>query len=484
MRRSLLFSFLDRYGGAAMNALGILILARLLTPADFGIYAVAMSIVMMIDVVRDFGAGTYLVQEPQLTDSVVRSVFTVSLLLSALCMLLLVGLARPIASFYGNAELVGLMPLLGASFLLVPFGVPSIGLLQRNMEFGKLAAINLIAYATNLVVTTGLAALGFGYMSLAWATLVCSIVRTVCGIAWCPCLWAFRPVLAGWRNIVEFGSYSAASGIVNVFHDNLPQMIVGRMLGFGAVGMLGRAASVCQLPDRLFTSALKQVLLPGLAESARERGDLKFAYLHALAYMTALQWPILLCLAILANPVVTLLLGPQWLDAAPLVRIMALASLTLFPAFMTYPVLVASGAVRDTLLMSLISIPPSVFCIILASHHGLKVVAATQFITGPLQVYVALTFIRRRIHFTWGEFAAPLVRSAVIAMCAATPAALGLALAGFRLDMSTSAMCFSAFGALAGWAGGLFVTRHPLLAEVRRATSHLRWSGLRPAWLR
>lgn len=483
-RRSLLFSFVDRYGGAALSVVGTLVLARLLTPVDFGIYSVAMSIVVIIEAFREFGVGSYLVQEQQLTDTVVRTVFTVSALLSVICMGVLLALAAPVAAFYEKPELAGLISLLGVSFLLVPFGVPSIGLLQRNMEFGKLAAINLTCYATNLVVTTGLAALGFGYMSLAWATLTYSIVRTAGAIACRPCLWAFRPVISGWRKVAGFGGYVSAMAIINVIHDNLPQVIVGRMLGFGSLGLLGRAASVCQLPDRLFTSALQPVLLPGLAEQSRSSGDLKAAYLGALSYMTALQWPILLCLSLMAHPVVRVLLGQQWLSAVPLVQIMALASLSLFPAFMTYPVLVAAGAVRDTLLLSLISIPPSILCIFVASYFGLEAVAATQFITGPLQIYVALGFIRRRLGFTWREFFTPLVRSAIIAGCAAMPPAIGIVFAGFRFDLPMYASCLSGLSAIGGWLAGLVITRHPFLAEIQRFAVHLRWSAFQAAWLR
>jgi O-antigen/teichoic acid export membrane protein len=370
---------------------------------------------------------------------------------------------------------------LAASFMLVPLGMPSMSLLRRDMEFHSLAAVGIGSSAANLIATALLAVSGFGYMSLVWGSLIGNTVRTAASIACRPTFWAFRPGLTEWRKVFAFGSYSAATAIVNVFHDTLPQLIIGRLLGFNAVGLFGRAVGVCQLPDRLFTNALMPVLLPALAEHARSSNDLKPVYLRSLTYTTALQWPILLCLAVLAEPVVRILLGEQWLAAAPLVRIMALAALTLFPAFMTYPLLVATGGVRDTLTMSLISIPPSVILIFLASFHGLQAVAATQFITGPLQVYVALIFVRRRIDFTWGEFISALGPSAVIALCAATPPMAMVIYAGFRFNLSVPAMILASAGAVAGWVAGLFITHHPLLAEVRAVVSGLPWHMLRPA---
>jgi len=350
IRRSVLFSVADRYGTVGLSLIGTLVLARLLSPKDFGIYSVAVSVVTLVGVVRDFGVGNFLLQTRDMSDVVIRTAFTLSLPLSAICAGLLVAASGWIASFYAEPAFSGLVPLLAAGFLLVPFGMPSTSLLQREMEFGKLAAANLSYAAVSLIASVVLAVLGFGYMSFAWASLLASLARIAASLAWQPCFWAFRPAMARWREIAVFGGYASATAITNVIHDSLPQLIIGRMLGMGAVGILGRAGTVCQLPDRLFTSALQPVLLPSLAEQARSTGDLKSGYLTAITYMTALQWPVLLCLTILANPAVRLLLGDQWMETVPLVRIMALATITLFPAFLTYPVLIAAGAIRDSLI--------------------------------------------------------------------------------------------------------------------------------------
>jgi O-antigen/teichoic acid export membrane protein len=467
-RRSLIFSFLDRYGTAGLNLAGTLLLARLLSPRDFGIYSVAISAVALVGVVRDFGVGNFLLQTRDTSDIVVRTAFTISLPLSGLCAAVLIAASDWISRYYAEPAFVGLVPLLAAGFVLVPFGMPSTSLLQRDMEFSKLATINLAYAATGLAASVVLAVLGFGYMSFAWASLLASLVRIFAALAWRPCFWAFLPAMARWREVAIFGGYASATAIVNVFHDSLPQLIIGRMLGFGAVGVLGRAASVCQLPDRLFTSALQPVLLPSFAEQARRTGDLKSGYLKSIAYMTALQWPILLCLAILADPAVELLLGAQWTETAPLVRIMALASMSLFPAFLTYPVLVAAGAIRDTLVSSLLSIAPSVVLIYLAAGHGLQAVAATQFITGPLQVWIALIFIRRHVKFEWSEFIRPLFVSGVVALCSsALPAAITLA-EGLQHRLPYSLAMLAGVGAAVGWLFGLLLTGHPLLAELQR----------------
>jgi lipopolysaccharide exporter len=115
--------------------------------------------------------------------------------------------------------------------------------------------------------------------------------------------------------------------------------------------------------------------------------------------------------------------------------------------------------------------------IYLAAGHGLQAVAATQFITGPLQVYVALWFIRRHVAFGWSEFARPLLTSGVVALCAAAPAAAVIAAEGFPHDVSFATASLAGAAAAAGWLCGLFATAHPLVAELRSIGSQI-WPTL------
>ncbi len=480
VRRSLVFSFAEKYGSYALGLAATIILSRLLTPRDFGIFSVSMAVVMLVDVFRDFGVGNYLVQERQITRQHVMTVFTVTVSMSLVCAVGLMLGREVIEAFYHEPDLRRLMPLFAANFLLVPFAMPSMSLLRRELAFDKIAGINLVAALVNLGVVTSLALLGHGFMSLGWATLAASFWRTIAANVSRPCFWAFRLSFIGWRELVAFGTYSTATALINVFHDYLPQLIIGRALGFTAVGLFGRATTLCQLPDKLVVSALSPVALPALSNQARRGVDLKPSYLLALSHMSALQWPILLWLALLAEPVVRVLLGKDWLGVAPLVRIMSLASLSMFPAFMTYPTLVALGRIRDTLSMSLLSLPPSIAVILVASPFGLEAVAASQLINAPLQILVALSFIQRRINISWIEIAGAVRGSFVVAICSAVIPAAIVMQGGFSFSMSVASAALASAGAAAGWVAGLILSDHPLLGEMRNGAAdfrqRLRWS--------
>jgi O-antigen/teichoic acid export membrane protein len=467
VRRSIAFSVVERYASIVIGLVTTIILSRLLTPTDFGIFAIAISFVILADVFRDFGTSNYLLQVRQLTDQQLQSAFTAVLATSALCALVLLLATPAIVALYGDAQFWRLMPLFALNLMLGPFSVIGISLLRRNLAFGTLAGISLLATAVNFVVVVVLASLDHGVVSLVWATLSASAVRVVAVWIAHPCFTAFRISLRGWKDPFEFGIVSTATAILNVVYEHLPQLIIGKSIGLAAVGLFGRATSLCQLPDRLVISTLSPILLPALSQQSRAGVHLKPSYLLALSHMSALQWPILLCLALLAEPAVLILYGEQWIEVAPLARIMALAALVRFPAFMTYPTLVALGRVRDTLWMSLISLPPSMLLIFVASPFGLETVAATQFIIAPVQVFIAISFIRRRIGVSWAEIAGTVGRSAVIALCtAAAPALVVVLQGGFSFGISHSALAFAVAGAAAGWLAGLALSGHPLLEEL------------------
>jgi len=467
VRRSIAFSVVDRYASTGIGFVTTIVLSRLLTPTDYGVFAIALSFVVLADIFRDFGTGNYLLQAPQLTDRKLRSAFTAMLGTSTLCALALLLATPAIVSFYGDARFWSLMPIFAANLMLGPFIIIGFSLLRRKLAFGTLAGISLLATAVNFVVVVTLALLGHGVMSLAWATLAASTVRLVAVWTVHPCFSAFRISLHGWKDPFEFGVVATSTSILNVVYEYLPQLIIGRGIGLASAGLFGRANSLCQLPDRLVVSTLSPVLLPALSQQARAGVPLKPAYLFALSHMSALQWPILLCLALLAEPVVLILYGAQWMEVAPLARIMALAALALFPAFMTCPTLIAAGHVRDTLWMSLLSLPPSMLLIFAASPYGLEAMAATQFINAPLQVFVAVSFIGRRIGVSWAEIGRAVARSAVVALCSAVAPALVIVMqGGFSFGISHPALAFAVGGAAAGWLAGLVISRHPLLEEL------------------
>ncbi len=467
VRRSLLISACDRYAVVALNLAGTALLARLLTPEEVGVFVVGASLVMLADIFRDFGIGTYLVQAPEVTPAGVRTAFTMMLLLAVLLAALVWLAAGPAAAAFGEARLAPVLGLVASGILLSPFNGPSLAILRREMAFGRLAAVNVAAACANLAVSAGLAVAGAGYLSPAWGLLAGAATTTLLAVLWRPAYPVFGIGLAEWRRVLGFGGRASGAVLLNALYAQLPQLALGRLAGFDAAGLYSRAALLCQVPERLVLSACLPVVLPAFAAEARAGGSLRESYLRGLALVSALTWPFLLCLALMADPAVRLALGPQWEAAAPAVRIMALASLAAFPSALTYPVLVATGRVGDALVSSLLTLPPSAALVCLAASAGVEATAAVMVVAVPLQVAVALVLIRRRVGFAWGEIPGAVWRSAVLALAAAAPPALAAAWAGPRLDLPLPVLGAVVLASGLAWAAAAAATRHPVAGEAR-----------------
>lgn len=474
IRRSLVLASGERYAFAFINFATMVVTARLLTPADFGVAVLGWAVVGLADSLREFGASTFLIQQTEITSEKLRTAFTIMLLLSFVLSATLFLLSPSIAAFYGNDALVAYIRLTALGLVIAPFALPIMALLRREMAFGTLALLSVAAATTNMVTVVTLALLGYRYMSLAWASLMSGLLGVGLALWVRPDVSIFRPSLREWRGAIAFAGYDTASAILVRVWEAMPYLVFGRVLGFDAVGLYNRAMAVCSWPEKYLLAGVGPVALPAFSAQVREGRDLKAAYLKAIEYITALQWPALILLAIFADPVVPILLGHQWTAVVPLVRIISIALLAWFPAYLTHPTLVACGGIRDTLTSSLISLPISALILAAAARYGLYAVALSTLITMPLQVVIAVYFVRRRLLLSWLEIFFALRRSIVVAALSGIgPLLLHAAASRSSWAENLGPVLLGAFVALLGWYVGASMVRHPILSELQRAAERL-----------
>ena len=473
VRRSFTFAFADKTVGALLALLTMTIVSRLLTPAEVGLFMIASSLIILVEAFRDFGVAAFLIQEPELTPDVTRSAVTVISLMSlGLGCGIYLG-ADLLGGLYGNSDLAALIRIAALAFLVAPVSNPLLALLRRDMNFAAVARISIAAALVNAVATVGLAALGFGAFSFVWGSVLAACTNAIGALICRPDWWIFRPSIRHWRRVVPFGAWSSIITVLGMLFDAMPRLILGRFLGFASVGLFARAVSLTQLPDRVLLSAVQPVILPALSARARSTQGVAEPYLLGLSYISALQWPALVGMALLADPLVHLLLGSQWTEVVPLLRIVALSALALFPIYLAYPVLVAIGRVREMAVASLITLPLSIAVLLAASQISLTAVAWSLCIVNPLQAGVMLFFVRRYVPFGWAELAALILRSVAVTLAASVCPGLLVLAFGAALDPWQTALAI--IGSAAGWVAGLYLTGHPIASELSRAAAALPW---------
>jgi O-antigen/teichoic acid export membrane protein len=283
----------------------------------------------------------------------------------------------------------------------------------------------------------------------------------------------------GYRGVIDFGAYSSGVALINVVYSLSPQLILGRILDFTAVGLYSRAINVTQVFDRLVLQVVSPVIMPAIFTHARTGGDLKGIYLNAVELITAVQWPFLTFFALMAETIISIWLGPTWTEVVPLIRMLCVASLSLFAACLTYPVLVAVGRVRDTLISSLISLPPSLLVIFVASFFGVQAVAASALLTLPFQAIVALYFVGRHLALSPADLFRVVLRSAIVTAFSIAGVLVSMAIMEFSLSGPIVGLISAGVFAAAGWWAGLVITKHPLLAQLSLARSGIAVDAIR-----
>ncbi len=294
--------------------LGVLaVLARLLSPADFGLVGLATVFVGLAALLAQFGISVAIVRQPELTERHIRAAHTLALVLGLAVSLLLAAGAPLLAQSFMNPGLTGVLRALSIVFLLGNPSAVAEALLEREMAWGRLMWINLVAFVLGYALTgCALAVQGFGAWALVGSQLAQTLLRTIL------LLWTSphpkRPLIAGeeLRTLLRFGGGFTLARLFNYGAQQGDYMVVGRVLGVAPLGFYTRAFKLMQLPATYFAAVIAKVLFPIMARVQGEVDRLRMAYLTASAVITIITAPISALMIVTAPDIVDLVLGPRW----------------------------------------------------------------------------------------------------------------------------------------------------------------------------
>ena len=474
VRRAFVWATAGRYVVMVINLFVTIAIARLIAPAAFGVAVLGSSVYAIAEALRELGGGAYLIQQNELSLAKIRTSITISLLVSIVIAFLLYLGAGAVARFYGLPEVEQYIHVIALGYVLGPFVFPIFALMSREMAFGSHALVTISMSFAGALTSIGLAALDFGYMSLAWASVASAIVGSCLCFAFRSDRSIYRLSLSEWRGVIGFGTFDSATALIAALGEYAPYLALGKVLDPASVGIAQRAVLLSLFPERVILAGTGAVALPAFARSVRENSDTKRVYLIAIELITAVQWPCLILLGALATPLVRGLLGRQWLDVAPLVPILCLAAAFSFPWALQYPVLVAVGAVK--LLPRLVASQAllNTLAVGFAAQYGLVAVAWSLVVTVPLNAFAAVSLVRRHLGFRWFEFIKALRKSAGLSFMSSLGPIAVILVAGGPGDLSIEGALMALFLSAVGWGAGLWLIRHPLRHELVRAFKVLR----------
>lgn len=303
------------------------LLARFLSPEDFGLFAMAQVLVGFAALFSDLGLGTALIQNREIGLRRLSTVFWANALLGAALSLLLALLSTQIAGFFGKPELAWVVALLGLQFPIAALAVVHRALMQRELALDKLFRIDLSAFGA-----AGLAAVTAAYVGLGvWSLVVQALLAPAVGLMVTARYASWRPTLVfslgECRDLFHYGLHLSGFNIFNYWSRNLDNLLIGKYLGAHALGLYSLAYRLILFPLSAIASVFGQVMLPILSRRHDRDGDFRVIYLKACRVVGLISFPLVVGLFVLAEPVIVLVLGSQWRDAAPVFRILAISGL-------------------------------------------------------------------------------------------------------------------------------------------------------------
>lgn len=463
-RRSFAMSFAEKYALLTLNTGGTMVLARLLTPAEVGLYAIGAVLAGLAQVLRDFGVGAWLVQEKLLTREKMRAALGVSLLVGWSLAAVVYGASGPVATFYGAPQLQAVLQLLAMNFVLLPFSALAMPCLRRQLRFGAILVINLTQTCVQLGCAIWLAWRGFGHLSLVWGAVAGTATVVLATLACRPRDLPWLPGWRGMRSVWRFGLVATGGTVIDEAGVAAPDLVIGKLIGVAGVGIFGKAMGVVNVFNQLVTAAVSPVIFPLFSAQARHGADLRQAYLTTASYMTALAWPFFGCMALLAPAVVRVLYGPQWDAAAPLIRIICLAS-ALYSVFsMARYLFVAMGEVGAQARLDATAVPVRIAALLLAAPFGLFWVAWAVVAGAVFRCWLTYRLLSRLNGVHWRQLGAGCGKSAMVSVVTIATCALALA----WVDGTGERLLAGAGSALLAWLSAVVLVRHEVGTECRR----------------
>lgn len=472
LKKSLGMSFLAQYAEIMIQFIGVMVLARMISAEDIGVYSVAAFVMTVLHVFRDFGVGKYLIKEEVLTPQKIRSTLGVAILLAWAVAVVMYLTRNLVADFYGNSQIALIMTVMSASFAISPLGSIYTSLFRRDMQFKKILVVRISSALGHVIVAVILALQGYGALSLAWANFAGILMFGIAafslrspGTPWIP---SFRHT----REVLSFGSVSSIATLASVAGTNSSDMIIGKALSLAAAGYFSRANGLVQMFRTIVIGAVLPVVLPYFAELKRTGGDVNVPYRSAVEHLTVLAWPFFAVIAVLAHPIVHTLYGDQWDTSIPVARILSIAGAVGALTTITNEVLIAYGHVQQVAKMQTTIQVARVLLILAACQFGLPMVAAALVLAEGFALLVNSRALKRTLGVSLRGVLASTWRSALVtAASSAGPLALVLTMPN---EHPILILALGGLAALAGWIGAIYWTAHPAMKHAEQARHWLR----------
>ena len=383
----LFWSFFERVGQQGIQFFISIILARLLLPEEFGLIGMLTIFMAIAQSFMDSGFGSALIQKKEATHVDECSIFYFNILVGALMAGGLCVTAPWIATFYDQPLLVPLTRLLSLNLVINAFGLVQTQILTRQINFKTQMKVSMLATLLSGIIGVTLALQGFGVLSLVVQSLSSNLFRTIflwCFNTWRP-TWVFS--FRALREMFGFGSRLLLSGLLDTIFRNIYLVIIGKIFSPAALGFYSRAKSLQQLPVNNLSSVVCRVTFPVFSTMQHDPVRLKRGVKRALGTMMLVNLPLMIGLAVVARPLVVVLLTEKWLPCVFYLQLLCVAGVFYPLHVINLNVLTSLGRSNLFLRLEILKKILTVVAVVVTYRWGIAAMIYGQIVTSFLAYY-------------------------------------------------------------------------------------------------
>lgn len=385
----------------------LLILSRLLTPDDFGLIALAMAPIFIGEAVLELPLVQALLRFDRPTKSMYDTAFTLSILRGLALAILFISLSVPLAHFYSEPRLTLLVCVLSLAPILRGTTSPKLVIFMKEMDFRREFLLDVFGKAVAFVVATSLAVTTKSYWAIAAATITAPIAMNILSYILAP----YRPgfTLKDWKHFADMIGWNSLSQIIDATNWQMDRLLLGRFVPTEALGRYTIANDLITLPHRSFVTPLSRPLMANFTLQKTD-ADLSNAYSLSLSAIFLLMAPILLVLSMLSEPIVLILLGEKWLEAAPIAKWLAAIGILSLPVTPLAPLALSQDRTRFLTLRAFleltVKLPTMIYGVV---FYGIWGAIGARAITAALTLIATLLIVRKLIGLSLKRQLRPLL---------------------------------------------------------------------------
>ena len=343
----IIWAALQKFGTMGLAFVSNIILARLLTPADYGSIGLLTIFLVISEVFINGGFATALIQKKSPTEDDFSTVFYWNIIIAILLYGVLYLCAPAISEFYNIPALIQLLRDLGLVLILNALGAIQLSILRKNMQFKKLSIIQFTSVGVSVTAAIILAYSGWGIWTLVAQQLINAAMNTI--LLWVTNRWIpkLRFSFVSFKELFSYGSFLLLSDLLNNICDNIQALIIGRRYTSSDMGYYTQARKLEMVPTQSISYVVNLVTFPVYSELQDSKEKLFMAVRKSLRCMNFVNFPLMILLIVVAEPLIVLLFSDKWLPSVPYFRILCLIGLVNCLQSVNYQVVCAVGRSKE-----------------------------------------------------------------------------------------------------------------------------------------